>query len=142
MADIDINKITIGILLPEISISYSKSSGPGGQHVNKVSTRVELRYDIPHSKLLSESQKRILLEKLKNKINKEGELIITVQEARSQLKNKEIAGDQLIATLRESLKPEKKRVATRPSIASREKRMEDKRMTAERKQQRKKPDTI
>ncbi len=140
MANPDINRITFEYLEPELQFSSSRSSGPGGQHVNKVNTKIELRFHIPSSELLSEEEKSILLQKLKNKINKEGELIIVSQEDRSQLKNKEIAIQKFINLLIDTLTPKKKRKATKPSKASIQKRLVSKKMISEKKIQRKKPD--
>ena len=75
----------------EFIFTSSKSSGPGGQNVNKVNTKVELRLDIGNSTLLTDEEKEIILDKLSNRINKDGVLIITSQDQRSQLKNKEKA---------------------------------------------------
>lgn len=140
MADTDINNITWEKLKCEILFSASRSSGPGGQHVNKVSTKIELRFNILKSELLSEEEKAILLQKLKNKINKDGELIIISQEERSQIKNKEAAIEKFIIILKEALTSIKERKATKPTRASLEKRLEEKRLVSEKKSQRKKPD--
>ena len=139
MADQGTNNIIREKFEREILFSASRSSGPGGQHVNKVSTKVELRFHIPNSELLSEEEKAILLHKLKNKINKDGELIIVSQEERSQIKNKEAAIEKFIIILMEALTPIKERKATKPTRASLEKRLEEKRLVSEKKNQRKKP---
>lgn len=141
MANPDINKITFEYFEPELQFSSSRSSGPGGQHVNKVNTKIELRFHIPSSELLSEEEKSILLQKLKNKINKEGELLIVSQEDRSQLKNKEIAIRKFISLLIDVLTPKKKRKVTKPSKASIQKRLVNKKLVSEKKIQRKKPDS-
>ena len=140
MANPDINKITFRNFEPELHFSSSRSSGPGGQHVNKVNTRIELRFHIPDSELLSDEEKKILLHKLKNKINKDGELIIVSQEDRSQFKNKETAVEKFIKLLKEALTPVKKRRATRPTRASNKRRLVGKKLMSEKKIQRKKPD--
>lgn len=124
----------------EIVFSASRSSGPGGQNVNKVSTKVELRFNIPNSNLLSDSEKEILLEKLKNKVNKEGDLILVSQEERSQIKNKEKVLQKFYELINEALTPPKKRKPTKPSKASKKKRLEEKKIIAEKKSQRKKPE--
>lgn len=124
----------------EIVFSASRSSGPGGQNVNKVNTKVELRFNIPNSNLLSDSEKEILLEKLKNKINKEGDLILVSQEERSQIKNKEKVLQKFYELINEALTPPKKRKPTKPSKARKEKRLEEKKITSEKKSQRKKPE--
>lgn len=139
MAGTDTNKITRENFEREILFNPSRSSGPGGQHVNKVSTKIELRFHIPNSELLTEEEKVILLQKLKNKINKDGELIIISQEERSQIKNKEAAIKKFLKILKEALTPIKERKATKPTRASLEKRLEEKKLTSEKKSQRKKP---
>jgi ribosome-associated protein len=122
----------------EFIFSASRSSGPGGQNVNKVSTKVELRFDVPHSNLLSEEEKEILLIRLQKKINSEGFLIIVSQSERSQLKNKEKTIEKFYALLKKSLTPKKKRRPTRPTAAAKERRLEEKKMKAEKKERRKK----
>ena len=121
----------------EFLFSASRSSGPGGQNVNKVSTKVELRFDIPHSILLKEEEKEILLIQLQKKINSEGILIIVSQSERSQLKNKEKTIEKFYALLKKSLTPKKKRKPTKPNAAAKEKRLEEKRINAEKKVRRK-----
>ncbi len=117
----------------EMTFSASRSSGAGGQNVNKVSSRIELRFSIVQSNLLTEEEKLLIQKKLNNRINSEGELIVTAQEHRSQVKNKELAIDKFFALLAMALKQAKKRVATRPSKASKIKRLESKRMHAQKK---------
>ncbi len=126
----------------ELVFTSSRSSGPGGQHVNKVSTKVELRFHIPNSGLLNDEEKDILLIKLKNKINSEGELIIVSQDERSQLKNKEKVIEKFYELLQKALIPPKKRKPTKPSQASKEKRLEKKRIIADKKEKRKPPDVL
>jgi ribosome-associated protein len=121
----------------EFLFSASRSSGPGGQNVNKVSTKVELRFDIPNSNLLSEEEKEILLIRLQKKINSEGFLIIVSQSERSQLKNKEKNIEKFYALLKKSLTPKKKRKPTKPNAVAIEKRLEEKKMNAEKKTRRK-----
>jgi ribosome-associated protein len=140
MANPDINKITLEYFEPELLFSTSRSSGPGGQHVNKVNTKVELRFHIPNSNLLTEKEKTILLQKLKNKINKDGELIIVSQEDRSQYKNKEAAIEKFLHMLKKALTPVKKRRPSRPTRASKERRLEGKKLVSIKKTQRRKPD--
>jgi ribosome-associated protein len=124
-------------LREELVFTASRSSGPGGQHVNKVSTKVELRFNIPESKILSEEQKQILLIKLKNKLTSEGDLIILSQETRSQLKNREIALDKFNVLIQEALRPPRKRIKTKPTAGSKEKRVEQKKIRSDKKQNRK-----
>ncbi|MCX6280544.1 MAG: alternative ribosome rescue aminoacyl-tRNA hydrolase ArfB [Bacteroidetes bacterium] len=124
---------------PELVFSASRSSGPGGQNVNKVSTKMELRFHIMNSFLLSETEKILLMEKLGSRINKEGELVMVSQSERTQLKNKEAVIEKFYALISKALKPRKKRKPTRPTAAAREKRLESKRMNAQKKEQRLKP---
>ena len=126
----------------ELVFTSSRSSGPGGQHVNKVSTKVELRFHIPNSGLLNDEEKDILLIKLKNKINSEGELIIVSQDERSQYKNKKKAIEKFYELLQRALTPPKKRKPTKPTQASKEKRLEKKRIIADKKEKRKPPDVL
>ncbi|RKX81154.1 MAG: aminoacyl-tRNA hydrolase, partial [Spirochaetes bacterium] len=93
----------------ELIISASRSSGPGGQNVNKVNTKVEVRLNITDSNLLSDEEKVLLFEKLANKINKLGELIVVAQSERTQLQNKEKAIEKLNLLIVNALKVEKKR---------------------------------
>jgi len=123
----------------ELHFSASRSSGPGGQNVNKVNTKVELRFHVASSTLLSDEEKALLLEKLAKKINTEGELIIVSQTERSQIKNKEKVIEKFYALLTRALTPRKKRKPTQPSQASKEERLEEKRKQAEKKDRRKNP---
>ncbi|MBC8314678.1 MAG: aminoacyl-tRNA hydrolase [Bacteroidales bacterium] len=124
----------------EFSFSASRSSGPGGQHVNKVSTKVELRFDVKKSLLLTPEEKELILEKLVNKINQEGELVLVSQRSRTQLKNKEKVIEKFYELLTGALTPRKKRKPTKLSPEAKEKRLEEKRAQAEKKERRKKVD--
>jgi len=126
--------------MPELHFAASRSSGPGGQHVNKVSTKVELRFDVMNSSLLSPEEKELILEKLSNRINQEGELVLVYQRSRSQAKNKERVIEKFYELLINALTPRKKRKPTKPSPVSKEKRLEEKRLQAEKKDRRKKVD--
>ncbi len=123
---------------PEFIFSASRSSGPGGQNVNKVSTKVELRFHVMNSTILSLEEKNLLHEKLANRITREGELVIVSQSERSQLKNKEAVIEKFYRLLKRVLTPRKKRKTTQPPLESIEKRLEEKRIRAEKKEQRKK----
>lgn len=126
-------KMTLkGIQLdPEFKFKTSRSSGAGGQNVNKVSTKVELDFDVANSALLSTEQKEIILEKLAGKINKEGILQIVAQTERSQLGNKEIAIKKFYTLVNNCFAVKKKRKATKPSKASKEKRLQTKKRASE-----------
>ena len=125
--------------LPELVFCASRSSGPGGQNVNKVNTKVELRFDVMKSAVLSEEEKSLILIKLKGKINSDGILIITSQEDRSQLKNKETAISKFYTLVSRALTPPKPRRSTKPTAASRLKRLTEKKKTGEKKSLRKPP---
>lgn len=106
--------------------SASRSGGPGGQNVNKVSTKVELRFSLILTTYFSEKEKEILFIKLKNKINNEGELILVSQSERSQLMNKSVITERFYDLVSAALTIPKKRRATRPSLSSKLKRLNDK----------------
>jgi ribosome-associated protein len=120
----------------ELNFSFSRSGGPGGQHVNKVNTKVELRFPIADSMVLTEEEKAILLEKLAKQINQEGELIVIAQETRSQLKNKSKAIEKFYDIINKALKPKKKRKPTTISKAAKEKRLKQKKELSEKKERR------
>jgi ribosome-associated protein len=125
----------------EIVFSATRSSGPGGQNVNKVSTRIELRFSVLNSTVFYDSEKARISLKLKNRINSEGELIITSQTGRSQLDNKEKALEKFFELVEKALTIQKKRLKTSPTITSKLKRLESKKIMALKKQLRKPPET-
>lgn len=124
----------------EFKFQTSRSSGPGGQHVNKVSSRVELRFNLKATQLLSEENKTILYKKLATRISQEGILSLVVQADRSQLKNKQATIEKFFELLEHALKPEKQRRATKPSLAARERRLKAKHIGAEKKARRRSSD--
>ncbi len=124
----------------EFVFSATRSSGPGGQNVNKVSSRIELRFSVDNSLFLSETEKQRIHLKLKNRINSEGELLLVSQSERSQLANKENAIKNFFTLTEKALTLQKKRLKTKPTAASRFKRLESKKMTAFKKQLRKPPE--
>ncbi len=125
-------------LQKECIILTSRSSGAGGQNVNKVNTKVELRFHIDSSILLSPDEKALLHIKLASRINQEGYLIIQAQAFRSQLKNREDALRKLAALIRKALLRVKKRKKTKPTATSRQKRIETKRLHSSKKENRRK----
>lgn len=126
--------------LKEVQFSFTRSSGAGGQHVNKVSTKVVLSFDVEKSKCLSEEEKETLLEKLEKRISKVGILSLTSDATRSQLKNKEIVCKRFVELLQKALIPAKKRKRTiRPNSANLI-RLEKKKNLAKKKANRKKPE--
>lgn len=123
-------------LQAESIIRAVRSSGKGGQNVNKVSTKVELLFDVSLTVLFNEEQRIVLARKLQNKIDSEGFIRVTSQKTRSQLKNKQDAIDKLYKMLSNALIPDKKRVKTKPSQASKEIRLESKKKHSFKKQTR------
>ena len=122
------------VLRHEIVYRATRSSGPGGQHVNKTSTRVELYWDLEASEALSKIEKERLRVSLAKLLNKDGQLVVTASPTRSQLRNKQAAEKKFIQLLEKALIVPKKRKAPRgPSAAAKAKRLRDKRIQAERK---------
>lgn len=110
----------------EIIFKASRSGGSGGQNVNKVSTKIELNFDIAGSQLLDPDQKRILLSRLSNKLSKEGYLQIIAQTERTQLGNKRVALNKFYKLLAQCFFVPKKRKPTKPSRAAKERRLQTK----------------
>lgn len=120
----------------ELQYKAVRSSGAGGQNVNKVSTKMQITFNPAASHGLTEDEKRTLSEKLFNRITKEGTLMVECDETRSQLKNKDLAIQRLYMLLENALKRDKKRIATKIPKAVIKKRLEDKQKRSERKQSR------
>jgi ribosome-associated protein len=126
--------------LPEITYQTSRASGPGGQNVNKVESRVELRWNLPTSQVLSDVQKQLILEKLANQLTATGDLLVVAQDDRSQLRNKEIALARFHELLQKSLRRSKPRRATRPSAGAVRQRLEGKKRQSDKKANRRRLD--
>ncbi len=125
-------------ILSEIIIKATRSGGKGGQNVNKVSTRIQLFYDVVNSNGISDEEKKLIQHKLKNKLSDVGVLLIDVQEDRTQLGNKKIALKKIEEVLTNALKKNKKRIKTLASAGAKRKRIEGKKMQGEKKQLRQK----
>jgi len=127
-------------LIKELKFKAVRSSGAGGQHVNKVSSKVELFFDLQNSIELSSEEKEILLKNLRPKLTKEGVLLLNCDESRSQHKNKGIVIERFLQIIINGLKVPKKRKATKPSKSSIQKRLDKKKKTAFKKAFRRKPE--
>lgn len=122
----------------EFIFRSSRSSGSGGQHVNKVETRIELLFDLPNSMLLSAQEKALLHERWSNRLSKEGILRIVCQKTRSQLKNREIVVQKFFQILKKGLEIPKIRKKRKMSLAAKNKRLATKKQHSEKKALRKK----
>jgi ribosome-associated protein len=128
-------RVTRSVVLPlsEVDFRYSRSSGPGGQHAQKTETRVEAIFDVEASQALTEAQRRRV-------IARAGPVLRAIaQDERSQARNRELAVERLVEQLREALRVERPRVPTRPTQASRERRLDEKRRRSKTKRLRREP---
>ncbi|MGC6284605.1 MAG: alternative ribosome rescue aminoacyl-tRNA hydrolase ArfB [Polaribacter sp.] len=126
-------------ILNECQFKAVRSSGSGGQHVNKVSSKVELQFNVVQSEGLSEREKTRIQQKLASKLTQENVLILQAGDTRSQHRNKQLVISRFLTLLKDSLKVPKKRKPTKPTRASVTKRLETKQKNAVKKQLRKKP---
>ena len=127
------------VLVRELNFKAIRSSGAGGQHVNKVSSKVELNFNIRKSSGLSNTEKERLLLKLNARLTKDGILILQCDEARSQHKNKQLVIKRFLEVIKKALHVPKKRKQTKPSKSSIEKRLKSKKIASSKKVNRKKP---
>jgi ribosome-associated protein len=120
-------RVTRSVVLPlgEVQFRYSRSSGPGGQHAQKSETRVEAVFDVEASSALTKTQKRRV-------VGRAGPVLRAIaQDQRSQLRNRELALERLVEQLRQALKVERRRVPTKPTEGSKQRRLDDKRRRAQ-----------
>ncbi len=127
-------------LISELNFKAIRSSGSGGQNVNKVASKVELTFNLLESKALSEEEKFKLINKLRNRLSKENKLILQCEESRSQHKNKELVIYRFLELIKEGLRPERKRIPTKIPRSVIKKRLKTKRYLSNKKSNRKKPD--
>lgn len=132
--------ITAPMLGSELTFTTSRSSGPGGQNVNKVNTKVTLKFDIPGSQVLTAEEKEVLLVKLASRLTNEGVLVLTSQDKRSQLQNKEAVMVKLETLLVKAFTKKKARKATKPSKSAVQKRITSKKQHSEKKKWRRGPE--
>lgn len=126
------------IPLAELDFRFSRSSGPGGQHVQRSDTRVELLFDVAHSPSLTDEHRARILARFAGYIDNDGVLHLFSSATRSQLENREDVVARFRALLAAALRVRRRRIATRPSAASRQARLEDKRARSDRKRARRK----
>jgi len=118
------------LMIKELKFKAVRSGGAGGQHVNKVSSKIELTFDLENSESFTEEEKTLLIQKLKSKLTKDNVLLLQCDESRSQHKNKEIAIDRFLNIILGGLKVQKPRKETKPSKSSIAKRLEKKKKQA------------
>lgn len=122
-------RVQANLVIPadELEEAASRSSGPGGQHVNKASTRVTLRWNLRQSSALGPARRARLLARLDTRLTRAGELIVHASRHRSRARNRELARERLAELVRDALRVQRKRVATRPGRAAKTRRLETKR---------------
>lgn len=123
----------------ELDFQAARSGGPGGQNVNKVESKVILRYDVRRSRCLTEEQRLMLLEKLAGRLTREGQLVLHSSKHREQSRNAEAARERMLEILREALLPRPVRVETRPKRSAKERRLKTKRTRSAVKRTRRRP---
>ncbi|MEJ2217035.1 MAG: alternative ribosome rescue aminoacyl-tRNA hydrolase ArfB [Gemmatimonadota bacterium] len=139
MPDVPIHR-RLTIPASELTFRASRSGGPGGQHVNTSSTKVELLWDVAGSPSLTEKQRARLLKRLANRIDGDGVLHLTEGGSRSQHRNREAVTERFARLVRTALRKRKRRVPTKPTKASKERRLQTKKKRSRKKQLRKPPE--
>jgi ribosome-associated protein len=127
---------TLTIPASELTFRATRAGGPGGQHVNTSSTRIELLWDLTHSSVITEEMRARLLEKLASRLDAAGMVRVVASDRRSQSQNRDAAAERLAKLVRQALVVPRKRRATRPTAASREQRLAEKKRRGERKRDR------
>ena len=128
-ADLEVQR---GLVIPgdELHETASRAGGPGGQHVNKTSTRVSLRWNLTQSRALTRAQRAQLRRRLASRLTRDGALVVHARTTRSQAQNRRLARERLAERIRAALVVPKRRRSTRPTQGSRERRLEGKRRRA------------
>jgi len=132
--------VDYNLLKSELSYKYVRSSGSGGQHVNKVSSKAELYFDLKNSIVFNDEEKQKLSEFFNNRLSKEGLLILACDESRSQFRNKALVTQRFLELIEEGLKEEKIRIPSRIPRGVKKKRLKNKRINADKKANRKRPE--
>ena len=132
-------KITSELLASELIFTTSRSGGPGGQNVNKVNSKVTLQFDVSDSALLTAEERTTIIEKMSSRLTREGVLILSAQESRSQIRNKEVVIQKFDRLLEKAFKKKKIRKATKPSKGAAQNRIKRKKVQGEKKKWRRKP---
>ena len=133
-------KISAALLGNELVFTTSRSSGPGGQNVNKVNSKVTLSFDVVNSKVLSDEEREIISRRLASRMTNDGVLVLTAQDKRSQLQNKESVVEKLEKLLAKAFEKKKARKATKPSKGSVKERIKQKKQHSEKKKWRQRPE--
>lgn len=127
---------SVAIPRSELDVRVSRSSGAGGQHVNKTSSRVEIFWNVVGSRAVSDEQRTLLLHKLKSRLTTDGNVRVVASDMRSQSRNRELAEERLVEMIRRALIIPKKRRPTKPSRAAKEARLEEKKRLSNKKRER------